>query len=198
MSLISNYPKVLIIIELSYIEPNQMQEEPYGKISINLIAYSMKLKNVSSSVNKYITSTNNNSNSSTQIGNLPNMDDISDGIYIMFMDKTDNKIYFDIINQISTFFVKLNNSIYEIDPKIKSVKIENNITTPIYRFTKFPDSTQNIRDNVFLYGIKHLIELIIINTSNSNDIIIKPIQFNPNKSDTILYKFDNASIGSSI
>lgn len=201
MSLISNYPKVLIIIELSYIDPNQMQGEPYGKININLIAYSMKLKNDPSSVNKYITSTNPTNPTNTSLSDLPKMDDFSDGIYIMFMDKTIDKIYIEMIKQISAFFVKLNNSIYETDSNIKSVKMENDITNQaysLYRFTKFPDSTQDIRDNVFIYGIKHLIELIIINTSISNDIIIKPIQFNPtNKSNTGLYKFDNALIGSS-
>ncbi len=120
------------------------------------------------------------------------------------MDKTVNKIYSDIIKQISAFFVKLNNSIYEIDPNIKSVEIENDMTNqiyPIYRFIKYPDPTQNIRDTVFIYGIKHLIELIIINTSSSNDIIIKPMQFNLTKSSNTsingLYKLDNASIGSS-
>jgi hypothetical protein len=194
MSLISNNQQVLIIVDLTYIEPILSSNDPYGKIGVDLIAYSMKIKNVESSKNTYITSTNGK-----QIPQdiMPKMDDLPNGIYLMFMDS--GKIYTDIIQKIYNVFLQLKNSIYEIDPIPKNVKMENNYSNTsysLYRFLKFPDTSQNIKDIVFLNGIKHLIELIIINLSNSLDIMIKPTGFTP-PSPSIMYKFNNPYIGNS-
>jgi hypothetical protein len=194
MSLISNNPQVLIIIDLTYIEPVLNSTNPYGKIGINLIAYSMKLKNVESSKNTYIVSTNGKE---IPKENIPIMTDLANGIYIMFMDSA--KIYSNIIQEIYNVFLQLKNTIYEIDQNPQNVKMENNysnISHILYRFLKFPDNSQNIRDIVFLNGIKHLIELIIINLSNSSDIMIKPTNFSPNVTSSV-YKFDNPFIGNS-
>ena len=194
MSLISNNPQILIIVDLTYIEPIINSTDSYGKIGVNLIAYSMKIKNVESSKNTYIVSTNGKQISQDM---MPLMVDLPNGIYIMFMDSA--KLYSDIIQQIYDVFLQLKNSIYEIDPNSKTVKMENNYSNASYtlfRFLKFPDTSQNIRDIVFLNGIKHLIELIIINLSNSSDIMIKPINFTPNITSS-LYKFDNPFIGNS-
>jgi len=194
MSLISNSPQILIIIDLSYIEPVINSADSYGKIAVNLAAYSMKLKNVESSKNTYIISTNNKQISQDI---MPKMEDLPNGIYIMFMDSA--KIYSDMITQIYNVFLQLKNSIYEIDPNPKLVKMENNYTnatSSIYRFLKFPDTSQNIKDIVFLNGIKHLIELIIVNSSNSANIMIKPTNFNPSVTSS-MYKFDNPFIGNS-
>jgi len=194
MSLISNSQQVLIIVDLTYIEPVSTSQDPYGKIGVDLIAYAMKIKNVESSKNTYITSTNGK-----QIPQdiMPKMDDLSNGIYLMFMDSA--KIYTDVIQEIYNVFLQLKNSIYEIDPIPKNVKMENNYSNSsysLYRFLKFPDPSQNTKDIVFLNGIKHLIELIIINLSNSSDIMIRPISFTP-PNPSIMYKLNNSFIGNS-
>ena len=197
MSLISNSQQVLILVELTSIDPTNSENR---KINIDVFAFSMKLKNVQTSENKFIVSTDITSSGISQMSQLPHIEDLQNGIYIMVQDKTNNKIYNSLVENIYLIFKEFKNTIYDIETNPKSVKLINNtknIPYNIYRFTKLPDTTQNIKDKIFVYGIKNLVELIIISTSPSKDINLKLCTGFTNNSEAIYEQcsINNSTVG---
>jgi hypothetical protein len=198
MSTISSHPKVIIAVELTYTNPvtNANGLTTNGQIEVELTAYSMKLS--ASSNTALIGSTVlQPSKPVTSISIMPDLSTssiIPNGIYLLFYDK--DGIFTNIKTTILNVFFQSTGSIYEINNNPYNVQMPNNAYGyySLFRLTKFPDPTQNIKDAVFLSALKHYVELIILNMTPSDKILLQPVNFTPNvKSE--MYGLVNSYIG---